>query len=41
MIEFGKLCIRQFALFQNRDDNFTQRLLPDWKDQQIKTIYYN
>lgn len=30
MSDFGAYCIRQFAIFQNRDDDFTKRLLPEY-----------
>lgn len=33
MIAFGKHCIRQFTLFQNRDEDYTKRLLVDWKPE--------
>lgn len=41
MIEFGKHCIRQFTLSQNRDESFTKRLLPEWREQQHKVVYYH
>ena len=40
MIDFGKHCITQFMLFQNKDNDYSQRLLPEWKPQQPITIYY-
>jgi hypothetical protein len=40
MTEFGKYCIRQFVLFQNKDQNFTQRIFLEWKEQKHKTLYY-
>lgn len=36
MIEFGKFCIREFCISQNRDANFTEKLLIEWQNVKLE-----